>query len=93
MFHDRSSGDDAVLDALARAKEAELDAQLRDPAPRDTSGIPPNSVARPGIHVDDGQREVDRLVAWIDALIESRFRAEEDDSACRADDQDDDTAS
>lgn len=68
----RRVADDAVLDALETAKLAEIEAEFRRP-PGHTTGIEPNSTARPGRAVSDAQRELDRLVAWIDELIDRKF--------------------
>jgi hypothetical protein len=61
-------GDDLVLDAIAAAREADLDAQFQRPVP-DVTGIPPNSVARPGRLIADAERELADTLEWLDIRI------------------------
>lgn len=92
MFHDLSNSDDAVLDSIEAAHRAQFEEQFRDDRPHDITGIPPNSIARPGRLISNAEDELRETLEWLDALIESRFGPEQVNTARRSDDQYDDPA-
>lgn len=65
----RARAYDATLAAVERAREADLDNQLRGPVQPDLTGIEANSLARPGRLISDAQRELGETLEYLDAQI------------------------